>query len=166
MSKLFRAASTVMIAIGMVYLVIYTRSQYIAKLTILDQPSYYVARDLWLMFLAGIVVVAFGVLSSFFSWFKKMDPEKGILPNAGYATDQDIHTWVSGEADRGAGDGQAAAAEGGRTGQSKRAPVEPTEILTESTEILAEPTEILPDQEGGPVAADDKTEILRREDEV
>jgi len=157
MSKLFRAASTVMIAVGLAYLFMYTQSQNVDKLTILEQPSYYAVQSLWLMFIAGIVAILFGILGSFFSWFKKMDPEKEALPNAGYATDKDIHTWVSGEADSGAEVGSASPAKGAQ---------QQTEVLDKTTELLTESTEILPDEEGGGGAKACETEILRREDEV
>lgn len=157
MSKLVRAASTVMITVGLVYLFIYTQSQNIDKLTILEQPSYYIAQSLWRVFIAGIVVILFGVLGSFFAWFKKMDPEKEVLPNAGYASDKDIHAWVTGKADGSAAAGSASLAEGAH---------QQTEVLGETTEILAEPTEILPDGEDHLAPAGGETETLRQEDEV
>ncbi len=156
MSKLFRAASTVMIAVGLAYLFMYTQSQNVDKLTILEQPSYYAVKSLWLMFIAGIVVILFGVLGSFFSWFKKMDPEKEALPNAGYASDKDIHTWVSGEAD--------GSAESSSPTPTKKAQQQ-TEVLDKTTEILTESTEILPDDEGSPKTTDGETEIICQEDE-
>ena len=157
MSKLFRAASTVMITVGLAYLFVYTQSQTANKLTILEQPSYYAVKSLWLMFIAGIVVILFGVLGSFFSWFKKMDPEKEALPNAGYASDKDIHTWVSGEADGGA---EADLASPAKRAQQK------TEVLDKTTEILTESTEILSDEESSSEIAGSETEILRQEDEI
>ena len=156
MSKLFRVASTVMIAVGLAYLFMYTQSQNVDKLTILEQPSYYAVQSLWLMFIAGIVVILFGVLGSFFSWFKKMDPEKEALPNAGYASDKDIHTWVSGETD--------GSAESGSATPAKKAQQQ-TEVLDKTTEILTESTEILPDEEGSPKTTGGETEIIRQEDE-
>ena len=155
MSKLFRVASTVMIAVGLAYLFMYTQSQNVDKLSILEQPSYYAVQSLWLMFIAGIVVIIFGVLGSFFSWFKKMDPEKA-LPNAGYASDKDIHTWVSGEADGGA--------EASSASPAKRAQQQ-TEILDKTTEILTESTEILLDKEGSSKTTGGETEIISQEDE-
>ena len=156
MSKLFRAASTVIIAVGLVYLFMYTQSQNVDKLTILEQPSYYAVQSLWLMFIAGIVVILFGVLGSFFSWFKRMDPEKEALPNAGYASDKDIHTWVSGEAD--------GVAEASSASPAKKDPQQ-TVVLDKTTEILTESTEILPDEESSPKTTDGETEIIRQEDE-
>lgn len=156
MSKLFRAASTVMIAVGLAYLFMYTQSQNFDKLIILEQPSYYTVQSLWFMFIAGIVVILFGVLGSFFSWFKKMDPEKEALPNAGYASDKDIHTWVSGEAD---GGDEADSASPAKKAQQK------TEVLDKTTEILTESTEILPDGAGSPKTAGGETEIIQQEDE-
>ena len=71
MSKVLRFLSTLMILAGLGFLVIYVRSQNTAAAGILDHPSYYAEKNMWLMFLAGIAVVAFSVLGSFFSWFKK-----------------------------------------------------------------------------------------------
>lgn len=156
MSKLFRVTSTVMIAIGLAYLFVYTQSQNVNKLSILEQPSYYAVQSLWLMFVSGIVVILFGVLGSFFSWFKKMDPEKEALPNAGYASEKDIHTWVSGEVDSVIDDSS--------TSPSKMTQPE-TEVLDKTTEILTESTEILPDEEGNIQSTDGETEIIRQEDE-
>lgn len=156
MSKLFRVVSTVMIAVGLVYLFVYAQSQNMDKLTILEQPSYFVAQNLWLMFVAGIVVVLFSVLGSFFSWFKKMDPEKEALPNAGYASDQDIHTWVSGEAD--------GSTVSGAPIYDKEA--EQTEVLDITTEILGEATEVLSDGKNDNGVEDIETVILRQEDEI
>lgn len=157
MSKLFRAASTVMVAVGLAYLFIYTQSQSADRLTILEQPSYYAVQSLWYMFIAGIIVIVFGVLGSFFSWFKKMDPEKEALPNAGYVSDKDIHTLISGEEDA---DTQVASP------ALDMAALQQTEVLVETTEILIDPTEVLPDEEGGTEAKDSETEILFREDKV
>lgn len=157
MSKLFRTVSTVIIAIGLAYLFVYTQSQNIDKLSILEQPSYYAVQNFWLMFVAGIVVILFGVLGSFFSWFKKMDPETEVLPNAGYASDKDIHTWVSGEAD-----GSNASS----TPVPSKATQQQTEVLDRTTEILSGATEVLLDGKSGDGAKGDETEILRQEDEV
>lgn len=157
MSKLFRTVSTIIIAIGLAYLFVYTQSQNIDKLSILEQPSYYAVQNLWLMFIAGIIVILFGVLGSFFSWFRKMDPETEALPNAGYASDKDIHTWVSGEASESNASG---------TPVSGKATQQQTEVLDTTTEILSEATEVLLDDKSGDDAKGDKTEILRQEDEV
>lgn len=146
MSKIFRCVSTVMIAVGLIFLFIYTWFQGSDKLSVLDQPSYYAVQNYWLMFVAGIVVIAFSVLGSFFSWFKKMDPPKESLPNAGYASAQDIHTWVSGSDTAGdATEVIPAAPESGRA------------------EALVEATELLPEKQG-PAVHDGETEVLREED--
>lgn len=157
MSKLFRAASTVMVAVGLAYLFIYTQSLSVDKLTILEQPSYYAVQSIWFTFIAGIIDIVFGVLGSFFSWFKIMDPEKEALPNAGYVSDKDIHTLISGEED---GDAQAASP------VPDRVAVRQTEGLDEPTEILIEPTEILPGEECSTEISDSETAIIFGEDEV
>lgn len=156
MSKLFRVTSTVMIAVGLAYLFMYTRSQSVDRLIILEQPSYYAVQSLWLMFVSGIIVILFGVLGSFFSWFKKMDAEKEALPNAGYASEKDIHTWVSGEVD--------SVDDAGLPILPKKAQLK-TVVLDKTTEILTESTEIIPDEEGSLQTTGGETEIIRQEDE-
>lgn len=156
MSKLFRVTSTVMIAVGLAYLFMYTRSQSVDRLIILEQPSYYAVQSLWLMFVSGIIVILFGVLGSFFSWFKKMDAEKEALPNAGYASEKDIHTWVSGEVD--------SVNDAGLPILPKKAQLK-TVVLDKTTEILTESTEIIPDEEGSLQTTGGETEIIRQEDE-
>ena len=96
MSKFMRVISTVMIIIGLVFLFVYVQLLGTDNTDILNRPSYYIARNYWFMFVAGIIVIIFSILGSFFSWFKIMDPVKEALPNAGYASSSDINTWVSG----------------------------------------------------------------------
>lgn len=158
MGKLLRTASTAMILIGLVYLFIYTQSQNIDRLSILERPSYYALQNFSHMFVAGVVVVLFSVLGSFFSWFKKMDPESEALPNAGYASQKDIHIWVSGES--GTDPEEVAPSAPGK------ATLEQTEILVKTTEIISESTEILPEDDVGSGDTGSETEILRQEDEV
>lgn len=96
MSKFMRVVSTFMVVIGLIFLFVYVRSLGTDDVDILNQPSYYIVRNYWFMFVAGIVTIVFSILGSFFSWFKTMDPVKEALPNAGYATSNDINTWVAG----------------------------------------------------------------------
>ena len=96
MVKIFKIGSSLMIAIGVFFLYLHAQSQGGSNLDILSQPSYYIIQNYWYVFLAGIVVVVFSLLGSFFSWFKKLDNLEEALPNAGYASDQDISTWVGG----------------------------------------------------------------------
>lgn len=96
MSKFMRVISTLMIITGLVFLFVYVQSLRTDNTYILNRPSYYIARDYWFMFVAGIIVIIFSILGSFFSWFKIMDLVKEALPNAGYASSSDINTWVSG----------------------------------------------------------------------
>lgn len=96
MSKIFKIVSMIMIAVGLAFLFFYTQSQNGNQLDILQQPSYYAARNYWLMFIAGIAVLLFSLLGSFFSWFKEFDTKEEVLPNAGYASEQEIRTWVEG----------------------------------------------------------------------
>lgn len=96
MGKTFRIISTLMIAIGIFFVFIYTQAQNSNKMDILNQPSYYVIQNYWYIFISGIAVILFSLLGSFFSWFKKWDTTEEILPNAGYVSEQDITAWVSG----------------------------------------------------------------------
>lgn len=94
MSRFFKAASTIMIAIGFAFFYIYVQGQADSKLNIFQQPSYYMVQSYWFIFVSGIAVLIFSLLGSFFSWFKEFDIKEEILPNAGYASVQEIHTWV------------------------------------------------------------------------
>ena len=94
MIKVFKFASTLMILVGISFLYMYVRSQSEDHLHILSRPSYYIIQNYWYVFLAGIIVVAFSLLGSFFSWFKKLDNLEEIIPNAGYVSEQDISTLV------------------------------------------------------------------------
>lgn len=96
MSKIFKMISTAMIAVGLLFLFLYLQSQGGSRLEVLEHPSYYVTQNYWFVFLAGIAVLLFSLLGSFFSWFKRFDDKEEILPNAGYATEQQIHSWVRG----------------------------------------------------------------------
>lgn len=135
MSKLMRVVSTIMVIIGLAFLLVYVQSLKSDNADILNRPSYYVVRNYWSMFVAGIIAIVFSVLGSFFAWFKAMDPVKEALPNAGYASPGDINTWV-----------------GGTTVDTE----EETEILTENMESSGGQTEILQDSE----TSFEETEIL------
>lgn len=135
MSKFVRVVSTIMVIIGLAFLFVYVQSFRINNADILNRPSYYIVRDYWFMFVAGIIAIIFSILGSFFSWFKTMDPLKEALPNAGYASSSEINTWVSGTTvDVGA----------------------ETEILTEMIESSNGQTEVLHDSE----ISLEETEIL------
>lgn len=156
MNKFMRVISTLMIITGLVFLFIYVRSLGIDNADILNRPSYYIARNYWFMFVAGIIVIIFSILGNFFSWFKIMDPIKEALPNAGYASSSEINTWVSGTTvDAGA----------------------ETEILTENIESSSNnKTEILQDSKpplkgkeiliDGQDAVGSATEIIREGDDT
>lgn len=139
MGKLMRVVSTIMVVIGLAFLFVYIQSLETDNADILNRPSYYIVRDYWFMFVAGIITIVFSILGSFFSWFKTMDPAKEALPNAGYVSSSEINTWVSG------------------TTADTRAE---TEVLTENNESLGERTETLYDLE----ASLKDTEILMNED--
>ena len=125
MSKFMRVISTLMIITGLLFLFVYVQSLGSNNTDILNKPSYYMVRNYWFMFVAGIIVIIFSILGSFFSWFKIMDPVKAALPNAGYASSSDINTWVSG---------------------TTVDPSAETEILTENIELSSSSkTEILQD---------------------
>ena len=96
MSKSFKLISTIMIGIGFAFLFFYIQSQGENRLQVLEQPSYYILQNYWFVFVAGIAVLLFSLLGSFFSWFGQFDAAEEVLPNAGYASDQEIRTWVSG----------------------------------------------------------------------
>lgn len=95
MSKLLRIISTGMILVGIAYVFVYTWGQG-SRLELLNQPSYYTVQNYWFIFVSGIGVIVFSLLGSFFSWFKQLDVKEEILPNAGYASGQEIQTWIKG----------------------------------------------------------------------
>lgn len=96
MGKIFKTVSTIMIAVGLAFLYTYAQGQGSNRLNILQQPSYYVVQSYWFIFVAGIIVLLFSLLGSFFSWFREFEAKEEILPNAGYVSDQEIRTWVDG----------------------------------------------------------------------
>lgn len=96
MNKSFRIISTILIVIGLIFLSLYLQFQNGDRLQVLAQPSYYLVQNFWYVFLAGICVIVFSVLGSYFSWFKQMEKKEEVLPNAGYATHEEINTWIAG----------------------------------------------------------------------
>ena len=166
MSKMFKTASTAMIAVGLAFLFRYIQAQGGSKLDILGRPSYYAVQNYWFVFVAGIAVLLFSLLGSFFSWFKEFDRKEEVLPNAGYASDQEIRTWVTGadEEEMPAGSqtqvlpggrGAGAAAETEVLGRGAGAVAE-TEVLGRGAVAAAE-TEVMA---GSSVA---ETEVMDRE---
>lgn len=156
MSKFMRLISTLMIITGLVFLFVYVQSLGTDNTDILNRPSYYIARNYWFMFVAGIIVIIFSILGSFFSWFKIMDPVKEALPNAGYASSSDINTWVSGTTVD-AGAETEILTEKIESSSSRK-----TEILQDSKSSLKE-TDILID---GQDSEDLATEIIREGDDT
>lgn len=97
MSRICRVISTILILTGLVFLGFYIFVQSAGdKTAVFDQPSYYVIQNYWYIYLAGIVVLLFSLLGSFFSWFKGMEEKEEILPNAGYSSKKDIAGWMDG----------------------------------------------------------------------
>ena len=56
MGKILRLISTIMIGVGLVFLFVYINIQKTGAEQVLNNPSYYVAQNYWLVFLAGIAV--------------------------------------------------------------------------------------------------------------
>lgn len=139
-SILFRIASSLMIGIGIIYLFMYVFAENMNKAGILNQPSYYQIQNYLCLFVAGTLVIIFSLLGSFFSWFKQFDAEMEPLPNAGYATDNEISTWVKGTSMDVVNEGET--------------------LLLRETEISDRATEILPDDGSGI----GKTEFLEKEE--
>lgn len=129
MKKILRIVSTVMIAAGLVLMAVYCLFQNSNKLGIFETPSYYAVKNYWMMFVAGFAVLLFSELGSFFSWSKKMDEDPETLPNAGYATDEQIQTWVT-----------------GKTGEDRTEIMAPESGSETYRDNPAEKTEILPEE--------------------
>lgn len=97
MNRVYRIITTCLIAVGAVFLGLYSIMQNEnQKFMTLERPSYYIIQNYWYLFLAGIVVLFFSLLGSFFSWFRSMEEQEKVLPNAGYLNREDITKWVGG----------------------------------------------------------------------
>ena len=96
MGKILRLISTIMIGVGLVFLFMYINIQKTGAEQVLNNPSYYVAQNYWLVFLAGIAVLAFSLMGSFFSWFKNIDQKEEVLLNAGYTSAEHIDAMLKG----------------------------------------------------------------------
>ena len=147
MNKVLRAVSTMMIAGGLIFVFLYYQSQNGNRTDILNQPSYYTVQNYLFVFLAGIAVLIFSLMGSFFSWFKKLDVQEEVLPNAGYVSEQEIKTWVDGSTVDISEKTQilfntAAAKDGTKTEihsestKDRKTEILPTRIKTEKTEVL------------------------------
>mgnify|MGYP007123093104 CR=1 FL=1 len=162
MSKMFKTASTAMIAVGLAFLFRYIQAQGGSKLDILGRPSYYAVQNYWFVFVAGIAVLLFSLLGSFFSWFKEFDRKEEVLPNAGYASDQEIRTWVTGsDAEEMPAGSQTQVLPGGRGAVAETEVLGRGAVAAAETEVMAgnsaAETEVM-DREGTGAAG--RTELL------
>ena len=97
MNRIYRIITTCLIAMGGGYLGFYfTVQNGNQKFMMLERPSYYILQNYWYFFLAGIAVLFFSLLGSFFSWFRSMEEQEKVLPNVGYSNREDITDWVGG----------------------------------------------------------------------
>lgn len=97
MNRGYRIITTCLIAVGAGFLGFYFLTQNAdQKFAMLERPSYYILQNYWYFFLAGIAVLFFSLLGSFFSWFRAMEEKEKVLPNAGYSDQKDITDWVGG----------------------------------------------------------------------
>ena len=154
MSRICRVVSTFLIILGLSFLCFYTYTQNADnKFVTLVRPSYYVLKNYWYVFLAGIAVLLFSLIGSFFSWLKGIEEKEEILPNAGYSSKKDIAGWMDGTSL----DTAKMAEECAEKHTSLYKDIK--EVLTEEgkTEILTseEQTELLTEE--------DRTEILTEE---
>lgn len=95
MNKIFGLFSTILIAVGLLFLFVYFSNPIIKATEFFERPSYYVQQNFYFIFLAGAAVLLFSVAASFFSWLKILQREES-LPNAVYAKKEDIHEWMKG----------------------------------------------------------------------
>ena len=148
MSKVYRIITTCLIAVGVVFLGVYFVIQNEnQKFMTLEKPSYYILQNYWYFFLAGIAVLFFSLLGSFFSWFRSMEEQEKVLPNAGYSNQEDITKWVGGTSL----DTQQAE-------ETKKVPEE--DELTELLDIDGQ-TELLDvDEQTELLSTDERTELL------
>lgn len=148
MSRQLKTLSALLLGIGMGFIVVYLVNQNPDLASQLSYPSYYVRRTYIYIFVSGACGVIFAVMANFFSWMKKLDINEDVLSNAGFVSDQERTSMVTGSTL----DTMTMNAEGeSEMGLSEKD--DRTELLDDDrTEIL--------DRE---LPEDDKTEILDRE---
>ena len=153
MSRICRIVSTFLITAGLGFLFFYTFMQKTDnKFTVLNKPSYYVLQNYWYIFLAGIAVLLFSLLGSFFSWFRGIEEKEEILPNAGYSSKKDIAGWV---------DGTSLDTAGISEENMAKCAAQPQDV----TEVIAneDQTEILEEDQTLVLGEEDKTEIIKED---
>ena len=95
-NKLLRIASTVLIGVGIAFLCYYIFGSGKGDLSAFSYPSYYLAQNRWVVFLAGIGTLLSSLIGSFFAWFHKMDADEDVLPNAVTMETDEITSLVGG----------------------------------------------------------------------
>lgn len=167
MNKICRVISTVLIMMGLYFLCFYIYKENVQnKFFVLRRPSYFMLQNYWYIFLAGIVVLVFSLLGSFFSWFKGMEEKEGILPNAGYSSKKDITNWVGGSSLDTEQITEKDAAEDDSVKKNFAGAFVPEKLVllmgTERTEKLEEDdrTELLIDEDRTELLTEDITELI------
>ena len=109
-------------------------------------------QNYWYIFLAGIAVLLFSLLGSFFSWFRGIEEKEEILPNSGYSSKKDIAGWV---------DGTSLDTAGISEENMAKCAAQPQDV----TEVIAneDQTEILVEDQTLVLGEEDKTEIIKED---
>lgn len=96
MKNLYRVWSVILILTGICLVYVYLFNDRLDnKFNAFDKPSYYVTQNLLYLYAAGTAAIAFSVIACFFSWFKSLELAEVML-NAGYASKEEINTWIEG----------------------------------------------------------------------
>lgn len=147
MRKVIRILSTILVAVGIVFLLLYAVMGAGNKTAVLDRPSYFQVQKYWFIFLAGAIGLIFDELASFFSWFRALDIPRDALLNPVSADKKQIHTWVSGTGlDTVGTTGRGGAPVNGRT------EIVDTPAATVGTAVGTAPQRAWPGEPGNPPA--------------
>lgn len=165
MKTIYRICSGLLMLFGLGF--VYTYLLYektITKFDAFNRPGYYVLQNFWYLFVSGIIAIAFSVFACFFSWFKKFEMVD-VMMNAGYASKDDIDTWMGGSSlDTAPKESTSSNYENQTGGLSEKNPGNGE--LTDKTELLEmdgkeKKTEVLEENN-----IEEKTEIMDQTSEV
>ncbi len=94
MNRFLRMITTLMLAVGFVYIFLYTFKYMDVGLDALYQPSYFTVKSYRNLMISGALTVLITLIGSFFAWFRQLDTKKKELPNALGANADQIDGWL------------------------------------------------------------------------
>ncbi len=162
MNKLYRILSTVLMAVGFIFIFYHIVNRMGGSASVLNNPSFYNHNISLYIFIFGIIVLVFGLLGSFFAWHKSLEPQEEILPNAGFSDKENIATWLEGSTLDTVATETKTVVDG--AGAEDKTEVLGADDAEDKTEVLGaddaeDKTEVL-----GANDAEDKTEVLGSDD--